>query len=295
VTLLYSRPMRTVATVSLFSVLLCSIVVLTLTTTNPPPTPSAPPPHSYVGFDLNEYPGDAALPILRKSFSFSSYWLGPAPGEKQSTSTWAGKRATMKAQGFGFIVLFNGRETKNLKNAEDARQKGILDSHTAAKSAEREGFPKGTIIFLDIEEGGRLPAPYHAYLLKWQQSLYQSGYRPGVYCSAMPVNEGHGVTITTAQDIKAHMANHELAFWVFNDACPPSPGCAFQPNLPPTQSGFSSASVWQYAQSPRRKQFTEQCPAKYASDGNCYAPGDTAHKWFLDANIASSPDPSSAN
>jgi Domain of unknown function (DUF1906) len=285
--------MRKPATLSLFSLLLCCLVGLRLATARPPAPAGALPPPSYVGFDLNEYPGDAALPILRKSFSFSSYWLGAAPGEKQLTSTWAGKRATMKAQGFGFAVLFTGRETKDLKSAEEAQQKGILDAQTAAKSAEAEGFPKGIIIFLDIEEGGRLPAPYHEYLLSWQQSLHQAGYRPGVYCSAMEVKEGPGVTITTAQDIKAHTASYELAYWVFNDACPPSPGCTFQPNLPPSQSGFSSASIWQYAQSPRRKQFTEQCPAKYAPDGNCYAPGDIAHKWFLDADMASSPDPSS--
>jgi hypothetical protein len=39
------------------------------------------------------------------------------------------------------------------------------------------------------------------------------------------------------------------------------------------------------AQSPRRKEFTAHCPANYAADGNCYAPDDSAHKWFLDANV----------
>jgi len=30
---------------------------------------------AYLGFDRNEYPGDAALPVLRKTFSFSGYEL----------------------------------------------------------------------------------------------------------------------------------------------------------------------------------------------------------------------------
>jgi hypothetical protein len=51
--------------------------------------------------------------------------------------------------------------------------------------------------------------------------------------------------------------------------------------------------VWQFAQSPRRKQFTAHCAATYNRDGNCYAPGDNAHAWFLDLNSATSPDPSS--
>lgn len=289
--MLYIHRMRFLGALSLTVILLCCVMDLALPAPHPQITGAALP-LSYVGFDLNEYPGDAALSVLRKTFSFSGYWLSMPPGEKQLT--WAGKRAALKAQGFGFVVLFNGRETKNLESADDARRKGIFDAQTAAKSAEHEGFTKGIIIFLDIEEGGRLPPAYHEYILNWQQALHQSGYRAGVYCSAMPVSEGHGVTITTAQDIRDHIGKHELVFWVFNDACPPSPGCTFAPNLPPSQGGFSSATLWQYAQSPRRKQFTAQCPAKYDQDGNCYAPGDIAHKWFLDIDLAYSPDPSSA-
>ena len=248
---------------------------------------------SYLGFDLNEYPGDAALPVLRKTFSFSSYWLGPPPGEKRTT--WKGKRSLLKAQGFGFVVLFNGRDSRNLSNDADARQKGILDSGSAAKSAQREGFPPDTIIFLDIEEGGRLPDAYHQYIRKWREGLESAGYRAGVYCSGIPVSEGKDVTITTAQDIQAHIAPGKIVYWVYNLSCPPSPGCAFLATPPsPKQSGFSYAAVWQYAQSPRRAEFTAQCPANFDRDGNCYAPGDTAHQWFLDANVATSADPSAA-
>src|SRR5712664_4056911 len=45
---------------------------------------------AYLGFDLNTYPGDAALPVLRKTFSFAGYWLSPPPGAKRNT--WVGKR-----------------------------------------------------------------------------------------------------------------------------------------------------------------------------------------------------------
>jgi hypothetical protein len=115
-----------------------------------------------------------------------------------------------------------------------------------------------------------------------------------VYCSSMPTDEGGGVKITTAQDIQAHLGSRPMVFWVYNDACPPSPGCAFPQSVPPPETGgFPAAVVWQYAQSPRRKEYTAKCPANYAADGNCYAPGDSAHKWFLDVNSATSLDPSS--
>jgi len=286
--------MRRPLAVAILHVVLLSAAAVLLTASFYPSRRFAngQPERSYLGFDRNEYPSDAALPMLRRTFAFTSYWLGPPPGEKHNT--WMGKRALLQAQGFGFVVLFTGRESRTVKNATDAREKGASDAEAAARSAEREGFSKSTIIFVDIEEGGRLPAAYHDYLQSWFDGLVRLGYRAGVYCSAIPVDEGKGASITTARDIQDHAGSRKIAFWVYNDACPPSPGCTLPASPPlPSQSGFPLASVWQYAQSPRRKEFTAHCPANYAGDGNCYAPGDHAHKWFLDANVATSTDPSS--
>lgn len=259
-----------------------------------PPRPSSQANSSaYLGFDLNDYPGDDALPVLRKTFSFTSYWLGPPPGEKRTT--WLGKRTLLKSHGFGFVVLYNGRLSKNLRSPADAKQKGTLDGQSTAKLARQEGFPPGTIIFLDIEEGGRLSPAYHDYVHAWIDALAKFHFRSGTYCSGMPVNDGNGKTITTANDLLDHLGNRKLTLWVFNDACPPSPGCVF-PTTPPAvaQGGTGQAALWQFAQSPRRKQYTAQCASTYNADGNCYAPGDSTHKWFLDLNVATSSNPSAA-
>src|SRR5712691_3003144 len=136
---------------------------------------------SYLGFDCNIYPGDSSLPILRKTFVFTSYWLSPPPGEK--LNTWKGKRELLLSHGFGFLVLYRGRDSSELKNETDATVKGTQDSRDAATAAKEEGFPAGTIIFLDIEEGGRLPATYHVYLRVWSEELTRAGFLPGVYCS----------------------------------------------------------------------------------------------------------------
>jgi hypothetical protein len=255
------------------------------------PSPQTVALHSYLGFDRNIYPGDAALPILRKTFAFTSYWLSPPPGEKRNT--WKGKRELLLSQGFGFLVLYRGRDSDELKNEPDAARKGNQDGSVAAAAAKEEGFAVGTIIFLDIEEGGRLPETYHAYLRAWLEKLKRAGFVAGVYCSGIPVKEGPGVSVTTADDIRSHDPAREIIMWAFNDVCPPSPGCAFPENPPaPSASGIYYAGVWQFAQSPRRRERTARCPAKYAPDGNCYAPGDSAHAWFLDVNSAASPDPS---
>src|SRR5215469_11164762 len=66
----------------------------------PRPSDAAPPTRTFLGFDRNEYPGDDALPVLRKSFAFTGYWLSVPPGAK--TNSWQGKRALLQSQGFGF-------------------------------------------------------------------------------------------------------------------------------------------------------------------------------------------------
>jgi hypothetical protein len=250
-------------------------------------------PANYLGFDRNIFPGGDALPILRKTFAFSGYWLNAPPGEK--TNTWLGQRELFRAHGFGFLLLYRGPLGRELKNESAAAEKGLLDARNAASAAKSEGFPSQAIIFLDIEEGGRLLAAYHSYLRAWSAELSHGGYRAGAYCSGIPVKEEPGVMITTADDIRAHAPSRDFVFFIFNDACPPSPGCTFPQNPPsPATGGIPFAALWQFAQSPRRKEFTVNCPPGYHSDGNCYARGDIAHSWFLDVETASSPDPSNA-
>jgi hypothetical protein len=266
--------------------------ILLISRTSSHPSTAQPSGPANLGFDLNVYPGDEGLPILRKTFSFAGYWLSPPPGAKRNT--WIGKRQLLQSQKFGFLLLYRGPQTSELKSPSHARSKGTEDAANAAAKAKEEGFPSQAIIFLDIEEGGRLAAKYHAYLRAWVDALARAGYRAGIYCSGMPVNEGNGVTIITSDDIRNNLGKRELTYFVYNDACPPSPGCVAPHNPPaPSASGISYASVWQFAQSPRRKEFTARCASTYNADSNCYAPGDAAHTWFLDLNSATTPDPSS--
>src|SRR5260221_423863 len=132
-------------------------------------TEARTPAGTYLGFDLNTYPGDNALPILRKTFSFGGYWLSPPPGAKQNT--WVGKRHLFLSQKFGFLLLYRGPQSRELKSSLLAGKRGIADAVNAAATARKEGFPLHAIIFLDIEEGGRLPAKYHAYMRTWVDEL----------------------------------------------------------------------------------------------------------------------------
>jgi len=100
-------------------------------------------PNVYVGFDRNDYPGDSSLPALRKNFRYTSYWLNNPPGEKQNS--WTGKRSLLKQQGFGFLVLFNGRLDAELKG-KDAAALGAVDGKSAVTEAATEGFRSNIVI-----------------------------------------------------------------------------------------------------------------------------------------------------
>ena len=247
---------------------------------------------SYLGFDRNDYPGDAALPYLRKTFSFSGYWLNQPPGE--TSNTWKGKRRILLSNGFGFLVLFNGRLEKELESESRAGLVATKDASAAVAAAKEEGFPLGTVIFLDQEKGGRLTAKQRAYVFSWADDVTALGYRVGIYCSGIPAVEGGGEAIVTANDVKEHSGGRKFVYFVYNDACPPSPGCDLAKiPPPPSASGVSFANVWQLAQSPRRSDFTARCAAAYSPDGNCYAPSIPGKvQVYLDLDSATSPDPS---
>jgi len=244
-------------------------------------------PSAFLGFDRNEYPGDESLPVLRKTFSYASYWLNSQPGSKNNS--WLGKRETLQKAGFGFLVVVNGKLYAQLKSLPSAASAGKDDGNTASEAARKEGFPQGTAIFLDQEEGGRLLDLQRSYIHAFADAVTRTGFRVGVYCSGIPFKESNGTIVDTAHDLQNNSGERRFMYWVANDACPPSPGCSTT-NVPrPSDSGIAFAEVWQYAQSPRRPNYTSTCAKTYAADKNCYAPATHIH---VDFNTANSPDPS---
>jgi len=253
------------------------------------PRSNSSPTIPYLGFDRNTYPGDANLIALHQTFSYTGYWLNDPPGER--ANTWAGHRAAVESAGFGFLVLFNGRLYGELKSVARATKLGNSDAQTAASAARREGFPARTIIFLDQEQGGRMLPEQKAYIYAWVDGVTAAGFRAGIYCSGIPNKDD--ANIVTAEDIRRSAGARQIVYWAINDACPPAPGCAFPKQTPsPAESGVRFAEVWQFAQSPQRKDVAAHCP-NYSRDGECYPPGiPAAQRLYVDVNTATSSDPS---
>ena len=252
------------------------------------------PDGPFVGFDRNDYPGDDTMASMHKTFSFTVYWLTNPPDE--TSNTWAGKRALLRGQGWGFLVLANGKLDAEILKAQKAGTSpaalGKQDAANAVAAARSEGFPRQTILFLDQEEGGRLLDEQAGYLLAWTEAVAGSNYRPGVYASGQRVQDDPGVWIDTIEDIRARIKKgnlHDVAIFDALDQCPPSPGCTLHAK-PLSAAPDLNLTVWQYSQSPRRPEITQSCGATYAADGNCYAPGTPAV--FLDMDTADSADPS---
>lgn len=248
----------------------------------------------FVGFDRNDYPGDSVMSAMHKTFSFTGYWLTNPPGEH--TNTWTGKRALLRSQGWGFVVLANGRLDAEILKAQKAGTSpavlGKQDAATAVAAAKHEGFQARTIIFLDQEEGGRLLDEQAAYLLGWTEAVAGSGFGPGVYASGQRVQDDPGVWIDTIEDVRARVKKsglHDVAIFDALDQCPPAPGCTLHAK-PLSSASDLNLTAWQYSQSPRRPEITKSCAATYAKDGNCYAPGFS--QVFLDMDVANSADPS---
>src|SRR5262245_35566553 len=122
--------------------------------------------NNYVGFDTNKYPGDAAMDAWKKSGKYD--WVGyylEAPCH--SDDSWSGKRARLTQNGWGVAVIYVGQQTwgKSIpvtsSTGNDCSTKlvnaaqGKVDARHAISMAQREGFDKGTVIFLDVRSEER--------------------------------------------------------------------------------------------------------------------------------------------
>ncbi|HTU63862.1 MAG TPA: hypothetical protein VMF89_35600, partial [Polyangiales bacterium] len=73
----------------------------------------------YLGFDRNDYPGDDVMARMQRdhaAFAFTGYWLTNPPGAHGNS--WLHKREVLKQQGWGFLLLADGRYDKEILRAQ---------------------------------------------------------------------------------------------------------------------------------------------------------------------------------
>jgi hypothetical protein len=114
--------------------------------------------------------------------------------------------------------------------------RGAMEAVDAIHRAEAEGFPRGSVIFLDIEFMDKVPTKMREYYRAWTAVLLADGrYRPGVYAHAQ--NAG-----TIFRDVKAIYVEarrmDDPPFWITG-------GGGFSTDKEPHEVGYSFAAMWQ--------------------------------------------------
>jgi hypothetical protein len=203
----------------------------------------------YLGFDTGMYPGDAAMQSWREHAGYD--WVGyylPAPCHKDAS--WAGKRETLEAMGWGVAVVYVGQQTwgkKPRSRAKGARgatcavslvnaKQGHVDAEDAIARTTAEGFPVGTAIFLDIEHMSSVPNAMRDYYVAWTEAVLADGrYRPAFYA--------HNANARTIYaDIRALYDSRRVPadppFWIAG-------GTNFGRDRTPQDVGHAFADVWQ--------------------------------------------------
>jgi hypothetical protein len=208
----------------------------------------------HLGFDTNVYPGDRALAAWKRAAPYE--WVGyylPAPCHKDAT--WSGKRERLSDAGWGMAVIYVGQQTwgrtprpTSKAGQRVARSKaqcnadlvgtarGTRDGEDAVARTAAEGFPKGTVVFLDVERMERVPQAMRDYYRAWAQRVIADGrYRPGVYVH----KDNAALVHTDLAEVFASLGVDEVpAVWVAS-------GRNFSTDKLPTDVGHAFANVWQ--------------------------------------------------
>lgn len=199
---------------------------------------------NFVGFDTDAFPGLNVMAALKASnLSFVGYYLAPAPAHHDTG--WMGKRAALVTQGWGLLPIYVGRQLNEklsgggkVINVSAPTSDGAADGQEAAMLMQAEGFPAGSHVYLDLENGPPLTAVQRMYVQAWCSAVKRFGYAPSVYCSHLLADSISAVVPgTRIWSVKVSTVDyHELD-------C----GATF-PIPDPHASGYSYAFVWQFEQ-----------------------------------------------
>ena len=212
----------------------------------------------WLGFDTHTYPGDEKMRAWRNAPDAPYHWVGyylPGAPCHRATS-WDGKRQALIGMGWGLAVVYVGQQTwgrtpRALSTAQLSRlykrgatcnadfvnaNRGIVDGMDAIARTRRQGFPEGSVIFLDIERMERMPQRMRDYYRGWVATVLSDGhYRPGIYVHS---HNAAAVYKDVKEIFDAAAMKEEPRFWIASAR-------DFSPDKMPADVGHDFAGVWQ--------------------------------------------------
>jgi len=114
--------------------------------------------------------------------------------------------------------------------------RGMREGVDATQRTAREGFPRGTTVFLDIERMDVMPQAMRDYYSAWVRAVLDDGrFVPGIYVHTHNAN-------TVYTDVKAVYQSvgleGEPPFWIAKSR-------GFDTNKHPRETGHTFAAIWQ--------------------------------------------------
>jgi Domain of unknown function (DUF1906) len=134
------------------------------------------------------------------------------------------------------VVEPRARQSSSCNRQLATADRGARDGDDAISRAEAEGFPHGSVIFLDIERMEVAPSGMREYYRAWTRRVLDDGrYRPGFYAHTWNASLIHG-DVSTIFLLAGH--REDPPFWIAG-------GSGFSNESQPEQVGHAFANVWQ--------------------------------------------------
>ncbi|MBB3932332.1 hypothetical protein GGR25_003390 [Kaistia hirudinis] len=191
----------------------------------------------FAGFDVLAYPGTPEMAWLKANtnFKWTGFYLAPAPS--RPSSGWMTNRAPLAGQGWGFAPIYVGQQVTGSGSHHTSGPQGTIDGNDACHLMATAGFPAGSFVYLDLENGKPFTSRQQDYVANWVDAVEHNRFQAGVYCSHTFAAEVHKLRSTT----------RIWAFKVATTAPHPVPGPPY-PDIHPSGCGYTGAYAWQLGQ-----------------------------------------------
>ncbi len=192
---------------------------------------------AFAGFDTSIFPGTDQMTWLlaNTNLVWCGYYLAPAPSH--GDDSWMGQRAGLAAAGWGIAPVYLGQQVQGPGSKTVTSPQGTIDGTDAASLMTADGFPPGSCVYLDLENGAPFQAPQTDYVAAWVAAVQDADFQPGIYCS-------HGIA---AQVVALCPTARIWAFNIPTTALTTTTGLTY-PAPAPAGCGVPSAVAWQRIQ-----------------------------------------------
>ncbi len=209
----------------------------------------------FPGFDTRFYPGDS---VMRAWLHPSSpyHWVGyylAAPCHRDSS--FVNKYSALTKMGWGVAAIYAGQQDfSQMPSARAAdvnkppnqpivcsatlltAAQGKSEAADAAAKMAADGFPKRSVVFLDVELVTTVTPALRAYVGAWVAGVLHDGrYRPGIYTATPNMPIFHALARAAYRKAKVKGAPPA---WV-------SSGDKFSLSSSPAGAGLHYATIWQ--------------------------------------------------